>query len=612
MIGTVLSGEYRVDKLIGSGGMAYVYRCVSLSTGRIVAVKVLREEHREDEEFRRRFQREARAGLSLSHPNIVGSLDVGEDQGRPYIVLEYVRGYTLKQLIRERGPLPVKQATDIACQLLRALEHAHGNGIIHRDVKPQNVLLDKRGVPKLADFGIARETDTTATFGDSVMGSVHYISPEQARGEEVGVRSDLYSLGVILYEMITGQVPFTGDTTVAIALKHLQEPMEPPIALRRHMPRALNDVILKATAKDPQLRYESAAAMSADVCRALREQNGRFARIRDKAQAARATRGPSGVLKVGLVLLLILSMFVMVFFTFRSLWQRSQATTLVPKLLGRTLEEAQQTARLRGYMVEVTGHIFDVTQPAGTVLSQAPEASTVAAEGTVIQVTVSSESPLIPAPSLLLLPWSDALDRLEALGLAMGEIHYLQTEDAPQGVVVQQSPAPDTELMEGDAVDVWINGAVVTGSLEMPSLANYTLADALAVLQERGMTSVRLRRQDAPGVQEGRIVTQVPSGGMLAQEDTLVELTVCGRTPGAYAAQVSLEVESPERNLPLVVALSVQGAQWVLYEETLAKKGVQTVEFTASFDVGGTHELVCYIDNQEVRRVTASFFGPEP
>ena len=354
MIGMVIAGEYRVDKLIGVGGMAEVYRCVSLSSGRIVALKVLKKEYNNNAEFLRRFEREAQAVLTLSHENIVRSYSVGEDQGYHYIVMEYVSGSTLKSLIQKEGMLPVKQAVDIACQLLGALEHAHENGFIHRDVKPQNVLINTKGMAKLADFGIAREADaSTMTFaGTNVIGSVHYISPEQARGEAVTAESDIYSMGIVLYEMITGQVPFQGDTTVSIALKHLQLEMRPPIQLRRHMPKALNDVIMKATAKEPQQRYHSAAQMREDIQRAMREPNGAFAKLEAKPKKR---RGISGVFKIGLLCMLMLGVFAVTFFTVRTLWEtsRTEQSALIPKLVGKKLEDAEQTAELRGYSISI-------------------------------------------------------------------------------------------------------------------------------------------------------------------------------------------------------------------------------------------------------------------
>ena len=285
----IIDGKYRVIREVGSGGMAHVYRAINMSSRKVVAVKMLKEEYLNDREFLRRFEREAKASLALSHENIVRAYGVGDDNGVPYIVLEYVEGKTLKDLIQESpgGHLSVQQAIGICSQILDALSYAHAHGIIHRDVKPQNVIVTNRGKAKLADFGIAREvTASTVTFsGKNVVGSVHYISPEQAKGLPVTEESDIYSTGISLYEMLTGTVPFIGDTTVATALMHLSETPTPPRELNPAVPPALNDIVLRAIEKDPKMRYSSAKLMRSDLIRSLSHPNGTFARDRESKES---------------------------------------------------------------------------------------------------------------------------------------------------------------------------------------------------------------------------------------------------------------------------------------------------------------------------------------
>ena len=288
MIPDIIDNKYRVIREVGSGGMANVYRAINMSSRKVVAVKMLKEEYLNDQEFLRRFEREARASLELSHENIVRAYGVGEDNGIPYIVLEYVEGKTLKELIRESpgGHLSVQQAIGICSQVLDALSYAHAHGIIHRDVKPQNVIVTNRGKAKLADFGIAREvTASTVTFsGKNVVGSVHYISPEQAKGLPATAESDIYSTGISLYEMLTGTVPFIGDTTVATALMHLSNAPKPPRELNPAIPPALNDIILRAIEKEPGMRYANAKLMRSDLIRSLSHPNGTFARDRESKE----------------------------------------------------------------------------------------------------------------------------------------------------------------------------------------------------------------------------------------------------------------------------------------------------------------------------------------
>ncbi|MGA9175168.1 MAG: Stk1 family PASTA domain-containing Ser/Thr kinase, partial [Thermoactinomyces sp.] len=262
MEGKKLGGRYEIVSRVGGGGMAVVYKAKDLLLNRYVAIKVLSDSLSNDSEFIRRFSREAQAAASLSHPNIVNVYDVGKDHYTHYIVMELVEGPTLKQYIQERGPLPAQEAAAIAIQICDGLAHAHENQIVHRDIKPHNILLGANGRAKVTDFGIARAaSSSTITQEGSVMGSVHYFSPEQARGGVIGEKSDLYSLGIVLYEMLTGRLPFDGDSAISIALKHLQEIPEDPRSINPNIPDALAEIIMRALDKDPNKRFGSAREM---------------------------------------------------------------------------------------------------------------------------------------------------------------------------------------------------------------------------------------------------------------------------------------------------------------------------------------------------------------
>lgn len=270
MEGKRLSGRYEILNRIGGGGMAVVYKAKDMSLHRNVAVKILSESLSNDSEFIRRFSREAQAAASLSHPNIVNVYDVGRDGYTHFIVMELVEGPTLKQYIQEQGPLSVEEAAEIAIQICDGLSNAHENGIVHRDIKPHNILLGSNGRVKVTDFGIARAaSSSTITQTGSVMGSVHYFSPEQARGGVVTEKSDIYSLGIVLYEMLTGQIPFDGDSAIAIALQHLQEPVVDPRSINPEIPDNIVKILLRALEKDPEMRYTSVRAMMQDIRYAL-------------------------------------------------------------------------------------------------------------------------------------------------------------------------------------------------------------------------------------------------------------------------------------------------------------------------------------------------------
>ena len=320
MIGTVLDRKYRITELIGSGGMAQVYKAINMTNRRPVAVKVLKDEYKDDAEFLRRFSREVNAILTLSHENIVRAYGAGTHNGMPYLVMEYVEGRTLKDLISQNGALPVRTAIGITCQILDALSAAHAHGIIHRDVKPQNVIVTDKGRVKLADFGIAREVKaSTVTFsGQKVLGSVHYISPEQAKGAITTEQSDLYSAGVCLYEMLTGSVPFDADSAVSIALMHIQEKPTPPVDLNPDLPLALNDIVLKALEKDPENRYKTARAMRSDLVRSLSDPNGKFVNEPEEKKLKNGKKRPSLYVLIAMcvfVPILLIGVFVLIYAT---------------------------------------------------------------------------------------------------------------------------------------------------------------------------------------------------------------------------------------------------------------------------------------------------------
>ena len=271
--GQLINDRYEIEKLVGEGGMANVYLARDTILDRKVAVKVLRGDLAGDEKFVRRFQREALSASSLSHPNIVEIYDVGEDEGNFYIVMEYIEGKTLKQLIKKRGVLSLPEAIDIMLQLLDALASAHDSYIIHRDIKPQNIMIKESGLVKITDFGIAMALNSAQlTQTNSVMGSVHYLPPEQASGKGSTIRSDIYSLGILMFEMLTGKVPFKGDSAVEIALKHMKEPLPNPKELNPVIPVSVENIILKATAKNPKNRYKDVREMKDDIKTCLDEE----------------------------------------------------------------------------------------------------------------------------------------------------------------------------------------------------------------------------------------------------------------------------------------------------------------------------------------------------
>ena len=290
--GKLLGGRYEIVEKIGNGGMATVYKAVDKVLKRNVAVKILRDEFTTDEEFIKRFEVEAQSAARLTHPNIVSIYDVGVEDSLHYIVMELIQGKTLKEIIvEERGPLPWKWSVNVAIQIASALETAHKNNIIHRDIKPHNIIITEDGIAKVTDFGIAKAvSNSTITAFGTTIGSVHYFSPEHARGGFTDAKSDLYSLGVVMYEMVTGKVPFDADTPVSVALKHMQEEPEEPIELNKHVPTAVNKIIMKALQKDTTLRYQSASEMLVDLRKSLKNPDGDFVEENEYDPTAKTQR----------------------------------------------------------------------------------------------------------------------------------------------------------------------------------------------------------------------------------------------------------------------------------------------------------------------------------
>ena len=613
MIGKLISGRYLIESLIGSGGMANVYKAYDNMLGRTVALKVLKAEHRGDMEFVRRFEREARAVLTLSHENIVRSYAVGEDGDISYIVLEYVEGSTLKELIKSDGPISPKVAVSITAQVLDALAHAHESGIIHRDVKPQNVIITPRGKAKLTDFGIARDVAaTTRTYAGSnvVMGSVHYISPEQARGDDVTAASDIYSCAIMLFEMLTGKVPFGGDNSVAIALKHLLEDITPPVEINPKIPRALSDVIVKAASKEISLRYQSAKQMKSDLLRSLREPHGKFARLEKNAVETKR-RGWHGVMNIVLMLVVVLGLFTALFFIARSVNEDQgdapAAEYIIPNVKAKKLEEAKGVAELRGFELNVDEYRSS-DEEEGTVLEQTPAAGTAAKQGDSISVIVSSGNNYVTVPDLAGKYLQEANDIVWGVELEIGTTQYV-TSYLPYGQIVRQEPIAGTDTFAGDVIDVWISG-IPGKANNMPGVTDMELNKAIDVLHEEGFKKIRIRtvQPEAQIAAEGFVVAQNPTAGISTPEDAVVEISVCRAQLGNYAADVAFNLDiTAQQSSVVVTAKFEEGLELIIYETTLSAGTQQSVSFTAFMEKGGQYECNVYVDGVQVRNGQIGF-----
>lgn len=612
-VNQLVSGRYRIKSLIGSGGMANVYKAYDEESQRIVALKVLKDEHRGDMEFVRRFEREAQAVLMLSHENIVRSYDVGEDDGVSYIVLEYVEGKTLKEIIKEEGPLSPKTAVNYACQVLDALSHAHERGIIHRDVKPQNVIITPRGKAKLTDFGIARDAAaTTRTFaGTNVIGSVHYISPEQARGDNATAGSDIYSCAIMLYEMLTGSVPFSGDNSVAVALKHLQEEIIPPIQVNSKIPRALSDVVVKAAAKNINMRYFTARQMKADLQRSLREPHGKFARIASPRQEHKKSTS-IGIGNIALMVVVVLGLFTTMFFIARAMRDDENVSNgeyVVPTLVRKQVSEAETLAKLRGFALEVLEYRGSEEFEEGQIIFQTPIVGTKGNEGDVIQVVVSSGSDYETVPNLVGLSVQDAIAQMQDVDLNLGTIEYGKSS-LPDGQIFRQEPVAETDTFAGDVVDIWVSGTP-GGNSEMPSLVAkpMLLDEAIAALQEAKFARIWVHPETPVTLcTEDTVLRQSPSANVTVPSAVTVEIWVCRTDLGPYCSDIVFNIDVTDTEKPVIVTAKIaEGVEMVLYETTLPVGLQQPVSFTAYLRTGGEYECTVYVGGEEYRRTTARF-----
>lgn len=615
--GTIVGHRYRIIDLIGTGGMAHVYRAVNLSTRKIVAIKVLKDEYRNDAEFLRRFEREARAVLHLSHENIVRAFDVGETDGLPYIVLEYVDGRTLKDIIDENGPMPSRIAVALVVQVLDALDAAHAAGIIHRDVKPQNVIVMQSGKVKLMDFGIAREVDAnTVTFaGSTVLGSVHYLSPEQAKGLPVTEGSDLYSAGIMLYEMLTGRVPFDGDTSVAIALKHISDNPVPPIELTSKVSPALNDVILRALNKDVSRRYAAANEMSAHLRRALKEPTGDFARYipAPKQQTQKKSsqkKKPHGAIKIGLTVGALIAALIGVFVVLRDVYQtESSDFEVVPTLVDRSVEESKQRAANFGFVFEIQDYENSDTVASGDVILQTPEGGVKAKLGTTIYGIVSLGPAAPKVPNLIGLSPDEARHALEETGLVLGSVSY-RISEAAIGYVCEQSLPPDTETTNGQVIDIVISASSET-TFDMPYSMDLPLNLILDQLRLASFNNIYVRYAESDIVEDGVVYLQDPLPGTQVLPEMPVTLTVCGKPEYAYSSDIAfnINIDSSGTKVMAAVQETYNGLAYyrILFEGTLEKGEKVPISFTATSDIEGTREVVLFSDGAIVKQQDFTF-----
>lgn len=503
----ILDRRYKILEKIGVGGMADVFKGQDTLLGRPVAIKILHQNFASDDEFVSRFKREAQAAGKLSHPNIVSMYDVGFDQGLHYIIMEYVEGETLKEYILRHKRLSVDSAVKFTIAMAEGLEHAHAMGIVHCDVKPHNVLITKNGRVKVTDFGIARaiNNNNTMMYTNSIMGSAHYLSPEQASGKPVDGSTDIYSLGVVLYEMLTGRVPYEGDTPISVAVKHVREKLTPPTRYNPSIPPLLEAAVVKALEKNPADRFPSITDMISDLKVSQGFANSKSSRLiphdfatqmmppvndqtlddydnfddyeegpaKKKGILAKIASIPQKYILLGSIGIFILA-FLWAFLSFGNFW--SNATVDVPNVVGKQVSVAKHILEDNHLRVS-TSEVTNSDVPAGQVISQTPSAGETVKEQRTVHLVVSKGAGDITMPDLTGLTIDQAKEKLKELGLTIGKITVGNDESKPDGVVIEQAPPENSKVSKGMTVDVTIN-KLEAKKTTMPDLSGMKLKDA--------------------------------------------------------------------------------------------------------------------------------------
>jgi beta-lactam-binding protein with PASTA domain/predicted Ser/Thr protein kinase len=561
LINTLFDGRYRILRKLGSGGMANVYLAEDEELGRRVAIKILNDRHASDDSFVERFRREAKNAAGLSHPNIVSVYDRGEAEGTYYIAMEYLEGRSLKERIVAEGPLPISAAIEVTRQVLRAVGFAHRRGIVHRDIKPHNVLLAQDGPGdgeprfKVTDFGISRTAASQMTEAGSIVGTAQYLSPEQARGAPVDQRSDIYSAGILLYELLTGKLPFTGETPLEIAMKHLSEVPKPPSALRPEVSADLDMIVLRALAKDPEDRFPSAEEMERELSRVA----GGAGVTAETAEAATAVLSGAGLAETAptmisrrpvvaprteryeqryydyeeprrrrrriwpwlLSILLLVGALVGGFLLWDQIQDELSANepVVVPFVEGQRWPQARQNIRQAGLRPNKLNRSHD-TVALGVVFRQNPEAGERVPKGNAVQIFVSTGKPRVAVPDVLKAREALAIATIRAAGLEP-DPHEIFS-DEPTGTVIAQEPKGGESVVKGTTVRINISKGLENRGL--PNVIGQSYAEAARQLRTEGFTAVRQDVDDS--APKGTVVGQDPGPGTLHPPGTEVTLSV--------------------------------------------------------------------------------------
>lgn len=552
-VGKRLDGRYEVQEIIGVGGMSVVYKAYDNVDDRIVAIKILKEEFLNNEEFKRRFKNESKAIALLSHPNIVKVYDVNFGEKLQYIVMEYIDGITLKEYINKQGAITWNDALFFMTQILRAVQHAHDKGIVHRDIKPQNIILLKNGNIKVTDFGIARfSRSETRTLTEQAIGSVHYIAPEQAKGEYTDEKADIYSLGVVLYEMLAGSVPFEADSAVSVALMQLQADAKKLTDINPDIPLGLEQICIHAMQKDPMDRYQTATEMLLDIEEIIKDPKATFNyvskvdtnptiivnknevlsreeqhndEVREHVDAAEAKEHKKKVITavtIGIIVLIAAIVLLVMGFTNGF----SKSTTKLENFVGTSYDETYDAYSSTYEIVAEYEKTSEYTP--GTVISQDPVAGSKVLQGTKVKLTVAASEQDITVPNVYNYDEDRAKQALEMSGLKHTKTVSVSSENVDDGKVVYTEPKANTVVSADQEITIYISSGpstTVIKTYKVPDVDGLTQSTAENFLKKTGFKNISFVTQDSP-ITKGIVISQSPAAGATAKETDSIKVVI--------------------------------------------------------------------------------------
>lgn len=623
----VLAGRYELIEKIGDGGMAIVYKAKDRLLKRFIAVKILKPEFVQDIKFVENFRKESHAAASLSHPNIVSIYDVGQEGNINYIVMELVSGKTLNELIKEEAPMDYRKAADIAKQVAAGLSAAHKKGIVHRDVKPHNILMTEDGIAKITDFGIAKAvTNTTIVDSgkDNVMGSVHYFSPEQAKGANVDEKSDIYSLGIVLYEMLTGKVPFDGDNPVTIALMQINEPVTPPSVFNHNVPPGLERIVMKAVEKQPKNRFDSADEMidaldkmevvnrvvgdsiydgaeelneaydnydNYDTYSFGREELNKEAG-RNKKSKGKGSKNKKKIAIIAAAVIVALAALVGIGFA-TGLFDKKDIE--VPDFRGMTIEEAEDKAEDLGIEVKIGKYEFSTEYEQDQIMDQDPNHGEMVAKGDTVTVDISKGGERGVIPNLIGKSEEDAKKMIEDYGFELGTVKEKESHEE-KGTVIEQDPSAGSEGKQGDTINITISDGSGKEMGEVPYVLGMSEDEARAAIEEAGFKVGDVSEGVSSAYDNGKVMWQEYNSGTSLEKGTVIDIKISGGQTSTQMIEIPLD-QAENDTVNVTVAVVDESGTVVSQDKFVAYKEWGSVEREVTGS--GKCKVKVYFDNMD-------------